>query len=148
MEFTDRILICGSWHGVLAMQLDHQGFSEWFNIDTDLEACEVTKHFGIHTYPYNMFNVDMESFDVIINTSCEHIDLKKWLKLIPKGKLVGLQSTNLPYKYHISIVKDAKEFQNITESVISRGRPVQYIEFTGPEPEMKKYKRFTLIGTT
>lgn len=84
-----------------------------------------------------------ESPDVIINTSCEHLEhFNKWWKLIPNGKLCVLQ-TNDYYERnggpsdHVNCVDDIDQFLEATEFT--------KVMYSG-ELELEKYTRYMIIG--
>ena len=77
--------------------------------------------------------------DTFINTSCEHIEnFTNWFNLIPKGKLVALQSNNyFELPDHVNCVKDINEFK--------QQAPLSNIIYEG-ELELEKYTRYMIIG--
>jgi len=77
--------------------------------------------------------------NTIINTSCEHIEnFTNWFNLIPKGKLVALQSNNyFELPEHVNCVNDIDEFK--------QQAPLSNIIYEG-ELELEKYTRYMLIG--
>lgn len=76
---------------------------------------------------------------LVINTSCEHIDLRRWLDTIPKGTTLVLQSTNMSDVDHINCVKNIKEFKD---------QAAIYIFYEGEKIiNWGHHKRFMLIGT-
>jgi hypothetical protein len=85
-------------------------------------------------YQYNFYT------DVVINTSCEHIDQEtydKWLSNVPSNALIVLQSNNyFNLDEHIRCANNLLEFKEqskikvISESLL----------------ELPKYTRFMLIG--
>ena len=80
-----------------------------------------------------------DSPNTIINTSCEHIEkFTDWFNLIPKDKLVALQSNNyFEIEDHINCVNNLDEFK--------QQAPLSNIIYEG-ELELEKYTRFMLIG--
>lgn len=80
-----------------------------------------------------------ESPDTIINTSCEHIaDFPGWWKLVPKGKLLVLQSNNFRSPpEHVNCVNGLDEF--------TAAAPMQEVLYRG-ELDLPDYKRFMLVG--
>ena len=76
--------------------------------------------------------------DTIINTACEHIsNFNSWWTLLPKEKLIILQSNNFYESAdHNNCVKSLKEFKNQA--------PLHLI-YEG-ELALEKYTRFMLIG--
>ena len=77
--------------------------------------------------------------NTIINTSCEHIEnFEDWFNLIPKRKLIALQTNNyFELPEHINCVKDINEFK--------QQAPLNIIIYEG-ELELEKYIRYMLIG--
>jgi hypothetical protein len=77
--------------------------------------------------------------DTFINTSCEHIEnFTNWFNLIPKGKLVALQSNNyFELPEHVNCVNDIDEFK--------QQAPLSNIIYEG-ELELEKYTRYMIIG--
>ena len=141
-----EFIIVGSWFGTLGIMikeyfrkskvtmLDIDPRCEKFinNIiydDDDLKC--LTKDMYEHSYKE----------DVIINTSCEHIeDIKEWLLCIPLNRTVILQSNNfIEGKDHINCVNSVDEF-------ISQAGLVDIL-YSG-ELKMPMYTRYMIIGKT
>lgn len=123
LDLGDTMILAG-WYGTLGTMLKDNGLNfkklRSFDIDRSCEkVADILNHellyegwrfksftYDIHDVEYENFNyftlndegerVDLtESFDTIINTSCEHIEnFDKWWNKVPKGKLVILQSNN------------------------------------------------------
>jgi hypothetical protein len=76
--------------------------------------------------------------DTIINTSCEHItEFDKWYALIPKGKLVVLQTNNyFDIPEHVNCSTSLQDFANRTPMTVL---------FQG-ELMLEKYTRYMRIG--
>jgi len=137
-----RVLVACGWHGLLPLFLCH--FSkpkEVVSVDIDPTCKEIveklTRYMPVKAITDDIFNIDYSDYDIIMNTSCEHIDFEKWLELIPKGKTVVLQSTNYEIPEHINPMKNLDEFVQRTKiDIKSKGTGV----FTD------KYKRFMIIG--
>ena len=55
---------------------------------------------------------DSDEPSLIINTSVEHFNSKKWYENIPSGKMVALQSCDLQHKEHTFCVHSEEEFKN------------------------------------
>lgn len=81
----------------------------------------------------------MDVPNTIINTSCEHIDGKKWYSKIPAGKLCVLQSNNFDeIPEHVDC---RSSLQDMVETF-----PMSDCWFAG-ELELGNYSRYMLIGT-
>ena len=79
--------------------------------------------------------------NTFINTSCEHIEnFDDWFNLIPKGKLVALQSNNyFEIEDHINCINNLDEFK--------QQAPLNNIIYEG-ELVLEKYTRYMIIGYT
>jgi hypothetical protein len=77
--------------------------------------------------------------DLVINTSCEHIDdLPGWLARIPSGTRVLLQSNDyFSESEHISALPSLEAFAAVAK--------LEMVEFSG-SLYLRKYTRFMLIG--
>jgi hypothetical protein len=141
---ANRVAICGSWYGQLATMLHRGGIgSEYVGIDIDPDVAEVASHVNRYI-PFehvvdDMYIHDYSDYDLVINTSCEHIeDIKDWLGAVPTGTMVALQSNNyLEGEGHVNCVESIQEFKE------KAGLSVCIIE---DELRMPLYTRFTLIG--
>ena len=139
--YEPDILIVGGWHGVLALMLEHYAYFEFMCLTTDIDpdCTTIAEMFGCHAETANMFEIDYKNItqDFIINTSCEHIDFDKWIKLIPEGKIVVLQSTDMIHKDHIDNIYSSIEF--INRANLSK-------VYTINERKFDQYTRHLLIG--
>lgn len=142
---SPEILVVGGWHGILALMMKHYAYFDYTILITDIEpdCIKVAKMFGCVTSIVDMFEIeyDIVPADFIINTSCEHIDFDKWIKLIPKGKVVVLQSTDMVYKNHIDNMYSIEEF--ISRAKLSEVYSVDTRNFYGAD---QYYNRYLLIG--
>jgi len=136
MQSTDKdnlnILIVGGWIGLLSKLMFGLSHSKnrinsitSLDIDPQCESFANALHFrengwGKNKKRFNAITDDMYSFDyssidfdVVINTSCEHIpNIQEWLDKIPNGKMVVLQSNNFRIPEHINCVDSIDEFKN------------------------------------
>lgn len=78
-------------------------------------------------------------YDVIINTSCEHlVEFKDWYDLIPKGQMVLLQSNNyFECDEHHNCISNLADFKKEV--------PMKEYLYEGTL-DLSYYKRFMLIG--
>ena len=140
-----RIFIGCAWYNLLSyLLIKHADF--WIeNIsgeDIDPETIQISKSLlrdCISIHNGDIFDCKYHLFDLIINTSCEHIDFQKWLKLIPHGKIVALQSNNYSaLDEHINCCDSLEEFTDKCNlpKVYSCG----VAKFTD------KYDRYMVIG--
>lgn len=140
----NSIAIAGAWFGTLGLMINTKFPDISINmIDID-PRCEKFVQNIIYNKPtIKYITQDMDRYqyteDIIINTSCEHIvDLKEWISIIPKDKIVILQSNN--YKLgngHINCVDNEDElcYKSNLSSILYKGTL-----------EMPMYSRFMIIG--
>jgi hypothetical protein len=147
----NNIVIHGGWNGVLASLLFQSGISIRKIISTDIDPlCEETANtinkieemdgrFKAVTCDMAVYEYDLQP-DIIINTSCEHIDqstYERWLSKIPNGSIIVLQSNNyFELDEHIRCAHDIEDFKQQSK-IIPKSQH---------ELDLPKYKRFMLIG--
>jgi hypothetical protein len=141
-----HVLIAGCWFGTLGMMIKtHSPTSTVTMLDIDPRCAEFIEH--ITAFETNVFAKvgDMYKYDykedIVINTSCEHIeDVGGWLKLLPKGTTVLLQSnSNAKEQGHVNCVQSCEEFEKQAglSTVLYSDKLVTPM-----------YTRFMLIGKT
>lgn len=149
----DHIWVMGGWIGILpAMLFDDARFEikaiSSFDIDPSVAPIAEKLNgklagdavFTAHTA--DMYELDYtgpNAPDLVINTSCEHIeDLPKWLSLLPKGCRVMLQSNNYTSEpTHINCVESVDE--------LTQQANLSDLSYAGAL-KLPKYTRFMLIG--
>lgn len=162
------VFLCAGWYATLATMLFESNIKvdKVRSFDIDESCVDIAKVFNkpwvmedwkfqasiqdikdidysMHTFMVNRADGSacqlIESPDTIINTSCEHIEnFAEWYGLIPKGKLVVLQSNDYyEIEEHVNCVGSIEEF--------SVKAPMDNILYSG-EFDLPKYKRFMLIG--
>ena len=142
----NNVLVVGSWNGVLLYELMKKNCDvDWFDfLDKDesthlhrniyFEIHNMEKNYTSLKYDANNFS-DYDKYDLIINTSCEH--------MLPlptiNGPLYALQSNNYTtIKEHTNCVSSTKELKkqyNITQTVYE------------DKLNMGHYERFMVIGS-
>lgn len=144
--FLNVLIACG-WYSVMAYYLFRDAKSQLVkvtSVDKDPGcrlASEVTTDFAYNfeAKTKDVFDVAYDDYDLVINTSCEHIDLAKWLKLIPSGTLMVLQSTDKEDEDHVNCVNDLEQFKKQAR--------LQQILYEGEKLiDWNSHKRFMLIG--
>ena len=142
--FVDpKIVVLAGWYGNLANRLSKFSNNKVVSIDID-DQC---KHIGKKLYDNikfkteNIIDSDLNDYNVVICTSCEHIngiDFDIVYDKIKKGSLVILQSNNYyDFEEHIRCFNNLSEFK---ESV-----SFHKLLYEG-ELKLDKYDRFMLIG--
>lgn len=149
----ENVWIMGGWIGVLpAMLFDDARFeiSNFTSFDIDPEVAAVAEKLNSYlageavftAVTADMYDLDYTGEnrpDLVINTSCEHIeDLPKWLALLPRGCLVLLQSNNYTAEpTHINCVESVDE--------LTRQASLSELYYAGSH-KLPKYTRYMLIG--
>jgi hypothetical protein len=108
------VLIMGGWYGLLNFILRTRArlrINSVRSIDIDNEACEIADlinkawvwqnwQFKSVCEDANTFQYTAKEFNLVINTSVEHIPGQQWFKNIPKGTLVAIQSNDMTHDDH------------------------------------------------
>ena len=148
VQHDPEILIVGGWHGILALMLKHYSYFDYTVLTTDIDpdCTKIARMFGCVASTVDMFQIEYDVIpaDMIINTSCEHIDFDKWIALIPKGKTVVLQSSDMEYINHIDNVHSTEEFEDkagLSKVYMSISKHITSRYDYGLE-----YNRYLLIG--
>ncbi|MBY0553524.1 hypothetical protein K2P97_03275 [bacterium] len=146
----------GSWIGLgplLLLSFNNNVFKKinLFDLNEyDLKSsASVLDFWRCESIEVNTFNSDVNTItpskdanQLFVNTACEHIAGSAWLKNIPVGSYVLLQSTDMPHIEHINCPENAKDFLSkyIEEIQIL---DTQELAFQYPD---KSFKRFMLLG--
>ncbi len=163
-------ILCG-WYGVLAAMLnDHSSiqFAGIRSIDLDASCERIADEFNyelfkdkwkfkaftgdILNYNYDQINVSAikddgkeaqlcENIDLLINTSCEHLDnFSEWRSLLPSGIKVALQSNDFEFHaQHTNCCSSLTEFQDQCQ--------LSKVIYAG-EKRFDDYNRFMVVGIT
>lgn len=140
--------ICGGWNGVMASLIFQSSmpvvFIRSIDIDPFCESVATTMNkieemqgrFKAETI--DMCDAEYNA-DIVLNTSCEHIDQRQyenWLDKIPDSSLLVLQSNDYIIPEHIRNSMSLEDFKS------QCGIDVLW----GGELQLPLYKRFMLIG--
>lgn len=150
------IWIYGGWHGMTAfLLLSRNNFviEKIYSFDVD-PSCEkiadmMNNNWEIDDWKFKAFTEDVNNDllakyknppDIIINTSCEHMEENVWFEEIEPGTIVALQSNNFDHDGSILInsLKEMKEKYPLTT--------IQYEgekDFVYPD---KSFTRYMIIG--
>ncbi len=150
-----NILNLGGWYGILHFIFKCRNklkIKKYLNLDIDQEACDISEKIN-ETWVWqnwkfksisddaNIYKYTIDDFNVVINTSVEHMNSTQWFDNIPKDVLVILQSNDMPHEDHIqnhhSLEEFIKEF-SLNEILYHGQKLFQYDD--------KSFKRFMLIG--
>jgi hypothetical protein len=147
-----KIVILGGWIGALAAVLLHDrrfDIAQVVSIDIDprcapvaesLNATHVrTGRFAARTADMRELDYAAEAADLLINTSCEHVEgFARWYARVPDGQRLVLQSNDyFSVHEHVNCVPDLAAFR--------AQAPMRDVLFAD-ERAMRRYVRFMLIG--
>lgn len=143
---TPKVAILGGWIGTLGLMMHAYDMDvDITSIDLDARANRIAMTLNydhkFKTLQSDMYEVDYSDYDIIINTSSEHIpDIEAWAKKIPEGKMVIVQNNNFEEgEGHVSCVRNSVELRTKLG--------LKEILFEGTI-EFPQYRRFMLIGKT
>ena len=142
INLNSKILVVGSWLGFTSYCLHKLGFINVTETDLDpkyqmLSEIINNQFKNFKHYSEDINNISVDEYDVIICTSCEHIEDNSWFDRIqPKTKLF-LQSTNLVLPDHPNTVNSAEEF--------SEKYPLN-LSYMGTMKYHKSFFRYMIIG--
>ena len=145
-----RILIVGGWIGSLSRIIfENFNVTKICSIDIDEVSTTIAKYvnnsfsskfLAVTADMYLLNAYDYSDYDVIINTSCEHIpDVKSWIEKIPNGKIIIAQSNNFTAcDQHINCVHSIEQFEKQFQ--------LSEIIFSGEKTLQNLYTRYMIIG--
>lgn len=140
-DTDSKILVIGSWIGFTSHCLHKMGFTNITEVDPDsrLEtlACWLNRFNKNFTHiSDDVNNIDVSDFDVVINTSCEHIADNSWYDRLPKTATVFLHSIDLPADDHCNLCQDLQE--------MTAKYPMNLV-YSGTL-NLQNYNRFMMVG--
>lgn len=143
---ANRVIVVGGWIGTLALLMAAWELDlDITSIDLDDRANSIANTLNydhkFKAFKGDMYQVDYDEYDIIINTSSEHIpDIPAWRALIPAGKVVVVQNNDyLEGEGHVSTVNNSDELR--------RKLNLSKIFYEGTR-KFPQYSRFMLIGLT
>lgn len=138
---SKNAVFIGHWHGLLPFMMNRENFIQaavgiekdkiWSDFSNYLNRDWnwISKNLAIEDYKYDL------NTDLIANTSCEHMT-DGWLRDVPSGCLLILQTTNFIHHEHINIQQTLAQFL----ATLS-GFEIQFSD----ELDCDVYKRFTVV---
>lgn len=141
-----KIAILGGWIGTLALMIHAWELPvKITSVDLDERSNRIAEKlnygFEFATMTMNMYDVVYDNYDVIINTSSEHIpDIPKWRSQIPSGKIIIVQNNDFEEgSGHVSTVKNSAALRKVLK--------LSEVYYEGTRA-FAQYSRFMLIGKT
>lgn len=135
-----RICVLGSWFGFIASCLFDLGVTKITDIDIDARCADLSIRLNSRNKDYcrlicDASDLDYKNFDMIINTSSEHMS-DSWFANVCPGTVIALQTNNIKHLTHVNIKHSLSEVCNTyAMNLIYQGQ----IDF-------KTYSRFMAVG--
>lgn len=153
LDSEQKIAILGGWYNVLAFMLrvrdNHQHITSFDFDDTckkiadKINDCWVLEK-TIHNVVADVNSLDLSEFQVIINTSCEHMP-GHWFDTIGSGTIVCLQSSNLDISTHPwYITNPSTSIKSFIDKFPMTN--VNFVDVLNIEYSNWGYQRFMIIG--
>ena len=141
LNLNSKVLVIGSWLGFTSLILSKLGFTNITEVDPDVRLTEFAKHLNRSNKNFlhitdDVNNIDLSNYQIIINTSCEHILEHRWFENIKKGTQLFLHSNDLRGYDHVNICNDLN-------SMIEK-YPMD-LDYAG-ELDFINWRRFMMIG--
>ncbi|HXR55728.1 MAG TPA: class I SAM-dependent methyltransferase [Casimicrobiaceae bacterium] len=146
------VVILGGWLGALGAMLLHDrrfDIDRVVSVDIDPRCADVAcslnathvraGRFEARTADMRELDHAAEVSDLLINTSCEHVEgFDRWYTRVPDGQRLVLQSNDyVAVPEHVNCVRDLAEFR--------AQAPMRETLFAGARA-LRRYTRFMLIG--
>lgn len=147
IDKCEHALFIGGWLGISSLWLSKEKITNKVtNLDLDEDAIEFSNRLNEYNTNYcqgivnNINNYepgDLEQYDLIINTSSEHMS-DEWFKKVPDGTIVAIQTNDYhEITEHINTVNSLTELKQ--KYIMSE---IYYIGVT----DCQRYNRFMIIG--
>lgn len=143
--FNDRhICICGGWYGILsAIILNEFDVITTTSIDIDPLCQDIAYQLvdkeNFYAITQDMHEHSYSPYDVVINTSFEHVEPEKWLSALGeyKGKVIVQSNNFFEGEGHINCVSSVEELakQINFNKIIYKGTL-----------ELPMYERYMIVG--
>lgn len=151
-EHAPDVWILGGWYGMTSFLLQsreaHVVHVTSFDADPQATAgARVYNEAFLHLNTFQAVTQDVHTLDysaspdVIINTSAEHMPDRSWFSAIPAGKLVVIQTNNMPHDDHVFAHQCVEELEKefpLSTKIFAGDLPFYYDDWS--------FKRFMLIG--
>ena len=147
-----KVVVLGGWIGALAAVMLHDrrfAIDRVVSLDIDPGCADVARalnathvaggRFEARTADMREVDYAAEAADLLINTSCEHVEgFERWYARVPDGQRLVLQSNDyVAVREHVNCVRDLAAFR--------AQAPMREVLFEGGRA-MRRYTRFMLIG--
>ena len=136
-----KVLVVGGWLGFISLCLHQKGYSNIIEVDLDPKYSKFSRYLNRFNKEFRHITLDVNDldtgvFDIIINTSCEHITDNGWFNKATDTTKFFLQSNDMIAPDHTNICIDLNDMKTKYPLVIDYEGCVDF----------DTYKRFMLIG--
>jgi len=142
VDRNTKVLVVGSWLGFTSYCLYKEGFKFITETDIDSRLEKMARHVNMPNDSFKHLNqdvndLDLSSYGLIINTSCEHIEDNRWFDNVKSGTILALQSTNFQSPDHVNTVNNLEEMK--------RKYPLKY-SYAGDLVFNPMFTRYMVVG--
>ncbi len=150
------IWIIAGWYNILGFLLftrERIPIKKMHHFDFEKSAVETSKAFcsfwlkkGVYessVQDCSSLNYDKDPPNIIINTSCEHLNSWDWFENLPKGVIFALQANNILHPNHPNSFRILSDFKEI----VNKNSPSKFL-FEGVKSfdSLSAFQQFMLIG--
>ncbi len=119
-----KIALLGGWYGMTAFLLLSRNnidikYIRSFDLDPKCESIAdmINENWVFDSWKFKAMTddvnvIDFSEFDVIINTSTEHIDNTLWFDKLHNDQIIAIQSNNMPHDDHIFVMETLQDFED------------------------------------
>lgn len=114
---SKKICVIGSWLGYTSLCLYHLGYKNITECDSDPRLTYFSRHLNRFNKTFihitaDVNDIDLSLYDIVINTSCEHIKNNNWFNKLNSNQLIFLQSTDYVGDDHYNICNSIEDIKN------------------------------------
>jgi hypothetical protein len=108
------LAIIGGWLGFTSWTLFKHGYANITEIDCDPRVGQFSQHLNRFNPQFthitaDVNDLDLSEYDIVVNTSCEHISDNRWFTGIRPGAHIVLQSNNIAFHDHVNTVSSTQD---------------------------------------
>lgn len=142
VDKNKSILIVGGWLGFTSWALFKNGYNNITEIDVDVRLQNFSRHLNRFNGSFKHMALDVNEvatsdYDVVINTSCEHILDNSWFTKIRNDAILVLQSNNIDVVDHVNKCNTLDEMEAKYPMSLNYSGELDYNDGTS---------RFMLVG--
>lgn len=137
---ASRVCVLGAWFGFIASCLGDMGVQHITEVDLDPRHEKFAKRLNHRHRHYRRITgdaceVDLKDFDMVINTSSEHMS-DRWFDQVRPGTVVALQTNNIDHVSHCNTKNNLSQVcETYSMNMIYQG-----------QKDFVSYSRFMIVG--